>query len=298
MKRFAAAIFAAILATLGIVAISVSPASADPVLNCMPQLTTCGYPTVATTGPTGSLTLCTTLTSPACDAQGNLNTTSDNQVIEDMEIEGCIVVDETNVTIDNVFVHGDCAFYIEVTASGASATISNTEVKCDGSGTGIGNNENTTLVITTSHIHRCDNGLNFVENASVSDSIIEAYESTEEQHGDLIQGWAGSNVVIDHNLLIAYNPMNAAITAPNDAEDWAITDNLLGGGGYTIFCPPGTPVDWVITGNRFLPKGEDAATRETNRLSAVFHYSTDCDEMGVTWSGNFNDMDGASISAF
>src|SRR5690349_2782229 len=101
MKRILAGIAAFLLVAFGLVVSTAAPAQGDPPLtNCYPQLTTCGYPTSDTTGPrTGhTLTVCTALTSPACDGNGDLVITTNNLAVEDMEIRGCVSVRATGVT--------------------------------------------------------------------------------------------------------------------------------------------------------------------------------------------------------
>src|SRR6185369_4964073 len=97
-KRLWAALLAGLLTLTGLVAVTAIPAQAVPPLsNCYPVLTTCGYPTSATTGPRSghTLTLCTTLTTPACDAEGNLLLTTNNESVSDLEVVGCVEVRAT-----------------------------------------------------------------------------------------------------------------------------------------------------------------------------------------------------------
>jgi len=282
-KRILAALSAAILATFAFVAINQIPAQADPPLeNCFTQLTTCGYPTTATTGPRNGHTL-----TPYTPGGGDFHSTSTNQVIEDLDITGCLVVDDPGVIVRDVRFQGDCFAYIETVGSG-TVTIEYTEIICNGGGTGVAFSD---VTITNSHIRRCENGVSAGSNVTITDSINEAYEATPEEHGDLIQGWEGENVLIDGNLLSGYNPMTSAIIIDADGTtDWTITNNFLSSGAYTLYCPTSNVDGFVVTGNRFYPAGEDATTRETDRRSPAFGMTTDCDTAGITWSGNITDL--------
>jgi len=295
-KRLWAALLAGLLTLTGLVAVTAIPAQADPPpSNCYPVLTTCGYPTSATTGPRSghTLTLCTTLTTPACDSSGNLTISTNNATVSDMEIHGCINVQASGVTLSDILItDADCYYYIQDTDN-SSYGFSASYVRIDCSGLGVGLS-GWNFTFDHGWIGRCADGASIVNDVTISNSVIAAWESSEEAHGDLIQGWAyeDANVTIDHNLLAAYNPMTSALSAANGATGYTVTDNFFGGGAYSLYCAHN---DWVVTGNRFYEKGEDAATRDTDHRSPAYGYTTDCEDT-VTWSGNFTDRTGSTLN--
>jgi hypothetical protein len=291
MKR---TLIAAAAAALVAAAAAALPAYADPPpTHCLPKLTTCGYPTAATTGPRTGHTL-----TPTTPGGGVLTTSSNNQVIEDLDITGCIIVNHTGVVIRDVKVHGDCFYYILVNP-GKSATVQYTEVKCNGANTGISEDDDTAdLTVSNSWISGCENGLNLGADATVTDNVMAGFEAIEEAHGDLIQTYSpSSNITIDHNSLLGYNDMTSSIITPASAGTMTITDNFMMAGAYTLYCHDND--NWTVTGNRFYDLGEDAATRETDKRSPAFGEVTDCeavDTNGGSWSGNFIDGTGATLN--
>jgi len=276
-KKVLAGLSAALLVACGLLALTGIPAQADPPPdNCYPQLTTCGYPTLATVGPRSGHTL-----TPDTEV---LYTSSNNQVIDDLDLTGCIVVQHTGVIIHDVKIHGDCFYGIQI--DGGSATISYVDISCeDGIDTGIAFSDYSADHV---YIHRCENGIYTEDNVTLTDSVIQAYEGAPDiSHTDLVQASAGSNVTIDHNLLAGLNPSTSAVIADVAMTDLVITDNFMSGGAYSLYCPT-TPNDVVITGNRFYPVAEDLADV---RGPAFGYLGTDCEDAEITWSGNFLDND-------
>jgi hypothetical protein len=291
-QRFSAGVIAALIAAVGMVAINNHPASADPPLtNCMPQLTTCGYPTGLTAGLSdpGGLTP---------DTEAPLYTSAANQVIEDLDLTGCIVVQHANVVIHNVTIHGDC-FYGIFVDTGGSVTISDSEVACNGENSGIGFGN---FTATNVYVHDCENAVVVDNNVNISDSVLVARETYLGSHGDVVQFFAGSGVIIHHNLLAGIRPTTSAIIADGGGvDDVEITDNFLSGGAYTLYCPTTTVTDWTVTGNRFYPLGEDTNTglgiTSMDLRAPAFGITNQCDTTGITWSGNYTDDEAATVNA-
>lgn len=273
---------AVVLAIASVVLGFASIAKADPPLtNCYPILATCGYPTLDSVGPRTGHTL--------VEDDGVLETTSDNQVIEDLDLTGCIVVQNEGVIIRDVKIHGDCFYGIQIMSG--DATISYVDISCeDGVDTGIAFSN---FSVDHAYIHRCENGIYVENNVSLTDSIIQAYEGAPDiSHTDLVQGSAGSNVVIDHNLLAGLNPSTSAIIADVSVSNWTITDNFMSGGAYELYCPT-TASSVTITGNRFYPVAEDLA----DVRGPAFGNVVNCTTSGITWSGNYIDSTGDTLDA-
>lgn len=283
-RRFAAAIAALVLLLAGVAIGSVSPAFAVPTTNCMPKLTTCGYPTLATAGLDPTAPALTPVTS-------YMDTTANDQVIENLDITGCIIVHHTGVIVRNVKIHGDC-FYGIIVDSG-SVTITRSEVSCDdGLDSGIGFDNWSADAI---YVHDCENGVLMENNSTLTNSVITGWENGPLSHGDLVQYFAGSNTVLTGNLLVATNPMTSAFIADGGGVDnVVISNNFFGGGAYTAYCAELPVTNWSITGNRFYPLAE---TPDLDRRSPHWGMTSACDTSGITWSGNYVDSTGATLNA-
>lgn len=282
MKNRITAIGAVIVALVATLTFSGTPAQADPpVLNCYPQLTTCGYPTLATVGPRSGHTL--------TPSSGVYYTSSNNEVIDDLDITGCIVVQNTGVVIHDVKIHGDCFYGIQIVSG--DATISYVDISCeDGIDTGIAFSNYSADHV---YIHRCENGIYTEDNVSLTNSVIQAYEGAPDiSHTDLVQASAGDNVTISGNLLAGLNPSTSAIIADVAMTNLTITNNFLSGGAYELYCPT-TATSVTVTGNRFYPHAEDQA----DVRSPAFGNVVNCDTSGITFSGNFLDNDGSTVTA-
>jgi hypothetical protein len=239
----------------------------------------CGYPTTASAGvPAGkALTV----------VNGGMEITTDGQVVDGVEIRGCVDVNASNVTIRNSRIVGQCSYGID-TYNSNSVTIERVEINCSvGRGTGIAGPNFAAKAV---HIHDCENGLEINSNSSIVDSVIAAREGASEAHGDGIQSQGGNNVTIRHNTLLETNPVTSAIiTNPTKNSSWLIEDNLLGGGAYTLYCPEqGT--NFVVRNNRFVQ------AKTGTLYSAAYGLTDACNHSGVTWTGNYRDGDGAVVN--
>jgi len=298
-KRIWAALVAAMLTTFTVVVVNVIPAQADPPLtNCLTQLVTCGYPTLQSAGADdlGSYT-------PVSDEE--YDTTADNQVIEDIELTGCIIVHHDNVTISNVIIHAEGCFYgIEFLTGTSSSLVVHTDVDCtNGLNTGI-SFEGDDGAADAVWVHGCENAITLTNDVTVTDSVLMGYEgNTVESHGDLIQFFGPiSDIVIDGNLLLGTNPMTSAIGYDQDTGatnvDWI--NNFAMAGAFTFYCPWDNVSDMTISGNRLWPMAEEDERSGSGWLADAhapsFGYTSSCDTSGITWSGNILDT-GATVNS-
>ncbi len=105
------------------------------------------------------------------------------------------------------------------------------------------------------HIHGCENGLDILSDVSLSDSYIHDIYEGLSGHGDGIQASDGSNVTINHNTIYGEST-TSAININNHVggpttTNMTISNNLLAGGAYTLYCPIEPSVNFTITGNHF-----------------------------------------------
>jgi hypothetical protein len=162
-----------------------------------------------------------------------------------------------NVTIKNSKVTCTDPFAIYNKPGTTGTLISDTTITCnDGAGTGIAGAGYTVLRTDISH---CVNGFSIDADAVVQDSYVHDLFETPGAHVDGIQ-MGGTNVKIVHNTI--FNPVDetsAIITDPTNVVNMVVQDNLLGGGGYTVYCPKTTSTNFQIVNNhfsrKFYPKG-------------------------------------------
>jgi hypothetical protein len=237
------------------------------------------FPDASNTGvPDG-----TTLTAYA----GPMTVTADDTTIDAKIITGCLVVAAANVTISNSRVEGtSCDFVIEIGDADASLTITDAEIDCNSnSGSGIAYKNYTADRLD---IHHCENGADVNSNVVIRDSYIHDHDNGGvDPHYDGIQTSWGQDMLIEHNTILAED--TSAIAHFNYDEnptvsDWTIQYNKLGAQtvatvAYHIYCPFGVSSNGQIVNNKLI---KDTAV-PANGWNA---YSNQCDQAGITWSGN------------
>ena len=261
-----------------------TPPSTNPARHgCVSNPGACGYPTTATAGvPAG-----TALTV----INGDFTVTTNGAVVAGKEVHGCIEVRATNVTIRNTRIIGPCAFGVSTYSAGGTTVLDRVEINCtDGHGTGLAGPNFAARAV---YIHDCENALEINDNSSVVDSVLSARDGTPTSHADGIQSQGGNNVVIRHNTLLVQGGTNAItsaiITNPTQNNGWLIADNLIGGGGYTLYCPTqGT--NFTVRDNRFVP------AKSGPLYSAKYGLTDACNHAGITWAGNYQDSDGSVVA--
>jgi hypothetical protein len=221
-----------------------APAGPGTATGCASQPSACGYPDATNTGvPAG-----TALTV----VNGDLTITAAGTVVEGKEINGCVLVKAPNVTIRRSKVHcaGDYAIgSFTQQYSGGGLLIEDVEVDCaDTSGTAIADYGTTARRV---NIHGCENGFDIDTNITVEDSYIHDLHETPTAHTDGIQVAIGEHIVIRHNTIFNPGGTSAIINHPTREVDVLITNNLLAGGAYTLYCPRDTSTDVRVIGNRF-----------------------------------------------
>lgn len=242
--------------------------------NCVPDPLSCGFPDV---GTTGSQTILTVL-------NGNRSFSTPNSTITDTQINGCVEVRAANIKFVNVKFNGVGCFYA-VRNFSTGLVIEDSDITCGGAnGTGVTSNNYTLRRV---EIYQCENGLNVSGNVTLEDSLIRNGVTANGAHTDGAQFNQGaSNITFRHNTILMPSPGGtSAIIMWDEANpqnsNVLITNNLLAGGTYTLYCPRQGPVtNIVITNNRF----------------GYFQYGHSNGCVGnhiTTWSGNVDDASGA-----
>ena len=118
------------------------------------------------------------------------------------------------------------------------------------------------------NIHGCENGFDADGNADIEDNYIHDLFQSVQAHTDGLQSAIGSNLTINHNRFYAETPSlcgaeqgkdcggTSAINVNNNPSgphttNLIISNNLLAGGAYTLYCPKPSMTNVQVFGNRF-----------------------------------------------
>lgn len=206
----------------------------------------------------------------------NVTLSTNGATYQDKLVNGCISVTGNNVTIRNVRINCHGSNGIEVGGDFGGATglvVEDSEFDCNGNedeANGRTSITNSNYTVTRVEVYGgCENALWCDHDCTIQDSyvydiipcdIVVACDAETAPHTDGIQIPSGaSNIVVDHNRVIggytdATKFGNSAITVANNnpvgLTNVSVTDNLVAGGGYTIYCPTlGSAI--TLTGNRW-----------------------------------------------
>jgi len=261
----------------------------------------CGFPDVENTGVLPGV--------PRQTVNGDVTLSTAGQVYENKTVNGTINVTAPNVTVRNVKVVMPKNGFYGIQAYDWSTNVSNlllqdVEVDMNGvfgaSGLAYGN-----FTAQRVFIHNGSDCVSFTHNATVKDSLCVVGPDTNgdawpdsssfcdvgDYHFDGLQSDGGGGYLIDHNTI--RNPcdqVSAIImsTNSNPISNVTITNNLMAGGGYTLYCNvSGIDVpNEVVTGNRFA--------KSFWSKSGYWGPMTGCAQAD-TFSGNVWDETGAAL---
>lgn len=198
------------------------------------------YPDKSNTGVPASATL--------TRYEGTLRITTDNQVVDGMEVVGDIVIEANNVTIKNSRIISGTPWHAVMIADDAAGfTLMDCEI--DGRST-TDNGVYGHGTILRTNIHSVENGMTIWGPSVIKDNFIHSLAATDEDpHFDGIQINGADDVSIIHNTVINEHGQTAAIIMGNTFSGLSniiIDNNLLIGGGYTVYVDGrngGGPVD-------------------------------------------------------
>jgi hypothetical protein len=270
----------------------VKEATGSQQTNCISDPSKCGYPDATNTGvPPG-----TALTSES----QNISVSKAGTTIKDIALNGEISVEANNTTIEDseITVEGtqtcgkSCGgrgIWIKpgvtgtvikhVTCHGAAATGVNVTQYCI-----MSNDSDTTIEYL--HAYYCTECL--AGAMDLSESFIDETGAVipEEHYEDIYYGGGAGPLIVNHNTMLNPNGQTAVVFASVDFGDQTtltITNNLMAGGGYTLY--GGTsgsggkvvgPV--TVTGNRF--------SRKYYPESGYYGVASYFENSVTTWSGN------------
>ncbi len=211
------------------------------------------YPDASCTGVPAGTTLTT--------VNGDVTINTPGITYQNKLVNGQIIVNAANVTIRNVKVVLPSGPNQTGVVSGSTGLlVEDTEINCSMAGghTAISSENYTALRVNA---YGCDNTMWAEHNVTIQDSYLHdniCYNEATDPHTDGVQSPAGAtNVTIIHNRIYGNYAMcdedgngtleqsfgNSAITTgrarEGGATNFLIQDNILAGGGYTVYCVEG-----------------------------------------------------------
>ena len=255
--------------------------------NCIDKPSSCGYPDATNTGvPAG-----TTLT----PRSGEVSVTAAGTTVKDLAVTGEILVEANNTTVedDEVTVSagsGNRGIYI---APGVTGTVID-HVTCHGEGKGTQYcvfNKDSSTKIEYSYLYNCGECLNGP--GTITNSFFDVTAVISGEHyEDIYYGGGEGSLIVNHDTMLNPQGQTATVFASNDFGDQdtlTITNNLLAGGGYTLYGGAS-----CTTGECGAVKGP--VTVSGNRFSNTYYPESGYYGIGAyfnnavtTWSGNFWD---------
>lgn len=174
---------------------------------------------------------------------GSVSATEDGQVVENLDIDGCLSIKADDVVVRNVRVR--CVGQQRaVTIEGSRTGIVVEDSEIDGGG-------KTDIAIGWSgytlrrvNVHGTHDGPRLGGGVTVEDSWIHDMVRKDDFHSDALQSNGGSGITVRHNTLVPTDTatgdvLNAAVQLGAEAdsgvlEDVLVEDNFLDGGNYTV----------------------------------------------------------------
>ena len=229
---------------------STPPPTLDPArLDCSARPSGCGYPDASNTGISPGVAL---------HPSGCITPQTPGQVIENVSINGCTIdVSVANVTIRNVKIVIDSPEeWAIIVRSPGSATIDHVDI----SGVDAANHSveyavlsQTTKPVTVTHanMHNCADCIQG-EYVTATDNYIHDVGGPPSAHLDGIQcdSNRGCHLTATHNTVLSKGIAIALYGDFGTPVDTTISNNLAGGGSYTLYGGTSKSTNIHITDNR------------------------------------------------
>ncbi|WP_214409871.1 hypothetical protein [Sphaerisporangium fuscum] len=220
-----------------------------------------GFPSARTTGPKPGTQL---------RVVGETTVKKAGEVVEGVEIHGKLNIEADDVVVRNVRVVGQGDWAIIQRQGVSGADISDVEIMGDGT-TKVDTavlNQGGQISVRRANIHTVSNGI-VTDHGVIEDCYLHDFKEFPGDHVDAIQiggsPMKGLSLTVRHNTVFNQVAETSAIIIGQDfsrTHDVLIQNNLLAGGGYTIYGGEGkfgVPTDIRIVDNifsrRFFPKG-------------------------------------------
>jgi hypothetical protein len=315
-RRLAAAALlgAAALTAAGALASGAGRADAAVLTNCAATPGTCGYPTAATTGVPAGTTLKRVPGQVTSGSGWTWNATTKTVVVtgkgavlSGLSISGTLQVSANNVTVKNVKVTTGGNFGISL-AHTAGVTIQNSTVSGLNATTGRVSyaiddvyGDSTGPTITANDISAFRTGIQLSTGLINGNYIHDpGFVAGDHTNGIYVNGGTQALTIQNNTIMNSLgqtDAINLDAPTPGPAAPVAnktITNNLLAGGGYTIYAgtASGSPTtNIVITGNRF---GQNYYAKSGQYGPVVYFAPAGT---GNTWSGNIWDTTAKTVAS-
>jgi hypothetical protein len=313
-RAAAAALGVAALAAAGVLAGGGAGSRADAAVltNCAANPVTCGYPGATNSGVPSGTTL-KSVPSQASSGPGwtynatdnNVTVTGNGTVLSGLSIPCTLVIDASNVTVNDVQVITSGAFGITLTHT-TGVTIENSTISGTNATSGRVDSAIDDVYGDSTGMVIKDNNISAFRTAmQISAGLVEGnyihdpgYISGDHTNGIVTAGGTESMTIEDNTIFNSLGQTDAisldAATAGATVSNKTIENNFLAGGGYSIYGGDGqsNPTSKIIiTGNRF---GQQYFTKG-GQFGAVAYYNPA--GTGSTWTGNIWDTTAQTIPA-
>lgn len=259
--------------------------------NCANQPSACGYPDSTNTGVQPG----TALTS-----QGSVTITGNGTVLQNAVVNGTITIAADNVTLRNVRVLANGDTWGIGLRHTTNTTIDHVQVMRGGGDrleVGIKDvyGDATGTTITRSDISGASTGIQTHEGLVRDNYVHDLAMDTGDHVNGFTSNGATTPLTIDHNTIENQIGQTDAIGLFQDfglEANRTITNNLLAGGGYTLYAGSGThgtTHDIRVSGNRFAR----LYFRNGGSYGPATAYDTD--GAGNAWTNNVWDDTGTSV---
>jgi len=307
----AAALGVAAVATVGALAVGGAfNGNASVLTNCAATLSSCNYASATNTGvPTGTTLkkVPSQVTSgPGWSynaAAGTVTVTVKGTVLSDLYIPYNLVINASNVTVNDVQVVTGGNFGISLTHT-TGVTIENSTISGQNSTTGrVGSAIDDVYGDSTGMVIKDNNISSFKTAIQISTGLAEGnyihdpgYLAGDHTNGFYVNGGTQPLTIEDNTIFDSLNQTDAinldAGTSGVPVANKTIENNFLAGGGYTIYGGDalGNPTsNIVIKGNRF----GQLYYAKSGQYGSVSYF--DPTGTGNVWSGNSWDTTGQTI---
>ena len=191
-----------------------------------------GWPDATNTGVPNGVTLL---------PSGDVVVTKAGTVISGLDIKGTVYIYADNVTIENCKITSNSFSVVQIKAGVSGAVVQDCTID------GVGKNNDGSSGITgtgsflRNNIYNVENGLNIGQGKGtlIEGNYIHDLKASGSPHYDGIQIDGGqTDTIVRHNTVINDHTQTAAVMIDNwfgPVTNILVTDNLLIGGGYTIY---------------------------------------------------------------
>lgn len=215
---------------------------------------------------------------------GDVVVTKAGTVISGLDIKGTVYIAADNVTIENCKITSNSFSVVQIKAGVAGAVVQDCTI--DGVGT---NNEGSSGItgagtFLRNNIYNVENGLNIGQGKGtvIEGNYIHDLKASGSPHYDGIQIDGGqTDTIVRHNTVINDHTQTAALMIDNyfgPVTNILVTDNLLVGGGYTIYS------DGQFNGGKM-----SGITITNNHVGGGYWGDLNANSTSPTYTGNVRD---------